>query len=197
MKCLTRKDLITAYLSYDARKKNNPIPKNIADWPWSDPNALDLELKRHGFKPGVIAGYKTWQEVQLSRECLLDCAVVKNMFHDFQLPSENLPRALNELIHHRVFHQWKPNQPTEWYEWLESGNPFPDDWPLILRPAKKSEAPAKYYVEDGSGRAVCFLRRLVNHPKENGVAMGYLGVEPDSESRFMSGPEFRELLNLV
>jgi hypothetical protein len=197
MKCLTRKDLITTYVSYDARKKNNPIPKNIADWLWSDPNALDLELSRNNFKPGVITGYKTWQAVRLSRLDLLNCAVWNDMFRDFKSPSEHLPRVLNELIQHPVFVRWKPNRPTEWFDWLEGGNPFPDDWPLILRPAKKSEAPAKYYVEDGSGRAVCFLRRLVNHPEENGVAMGYLGVEPDSESRFMSGPDFRELLNLV
>lgn len=193
MKWLTRKDVITAYVSYDARKKNNPIPKDITNWPWSDPNALDFELSRHEFKPGIIGGYKTWQAVRLSRFELLNCAVVNHMFRDFQSPSEHLPRVLNELIRHPVFERWKPNKPTEWYEWLESGNPFPDDWPLILRPAVRSEAPAKYYVEDGSGRAVCFLRRLCKHPEESGTAMGYLGIEPDSGSHFMR-QHFGELL---
>jgi hypothetical protein len=194
MKYLNRKDVITAYVNYDARKKNNPIPKNLADWPWSDPNALDFELSRCKlFKHGIITGYKTWQEVQLSRLDLLNCAVVNDMFRDFHSPSEHLPRVLNKLIHHPVFRQWKPDRPTEWYEWLESGKPFPDDWPLILRPAVRSEAPAKWYIEDGSGRAVCFLRRLCNHPEENGTAVGYLGVEPDFGSKFMQ-QRFRELL---
>ena len=34
---------------------------------------------------------------------------------------------------------------------------------MILRPAVKAESPAKWYVEDGSGRAVCFFRRLIAH----------------------------------
>ncbi len=193
MKCLTRKDVITAYVSYDARKNNNPIPKNFSDWPWSDPNALDIELSRHKFKSGIITGYKTWQEVQLSRLDLLDCAVVNHIFSNFHSPSEQLPRVLNKLIHHPVFRHWKPNKSTEWYERLESGKPFPDDWPLIIRPAVSSEAPAKFYIEDGSGRAVCFLRRLCNHPEESGAAMGYLGIEPDFGSNFMQ-QHFRELL---
>ena len=193
MKYLTRKDVITAYVNYDARKKNNAIPKNLADWPWSDPNALDFELIRNKFKHGIIAGYKTWQAVQLSRHDLLNCAVVNHMFRDFQSPSEHLPRVLRQLIHHPVLRQWKPNKATEWYEWLESGKAFPDDWPLILRPTVSSEAAAKYYIEDGSGRAVCFLRRLCNHPEESGAAMGYLGIEPDFGSNFMQ-QHFRELL---
>jgi len=103
MKFLNRKDVITAYVNYDARKKNNPIPKDLADWPWSDPNALDFEFSRHEFKPGIITGYKIWRAVQLSRLDLLNCAVVNHIFCDFQSPSEHLPRVLSKLIHHPVF----------------------------------------------------------------------------------------------
>jgi hypothetical protein len=193
MKIITRKEVILAYVRYDAQKKNLPFPDNIANWPWCDPNLLDSELKNAGFKSGIITGYKTWCEVQLSRLDLLNCAVVNHIFNDFKSPADQLPRGLSALIVHPVFQQWKPNKPTEWYEWLENGKPFPADWPLILRPAVRSEAPARFYIEDGSGRAVCFLRRLCNHPEENGVAIGYLGVEPDMNSYFMR-QHFRELL---
>jgi hypothetical protein len=194
MKSLTRKDVIHAYVKYDAKKKDRPLLGHFASWPWSDPNLLDIELKKAGFKSGIITGYKTWQIVQLTRRDLLNCAVVDHMFRDFQASNERLPRTLGELIHHPVFPLWKPNKPTAWYDWLEDGKPFSADWPLILRPAVRSEAPAKLYIEDGSGRAVCFLRRLYNYPEEHSEAMGYLGVEPDSGSIFMQ-QHFPELLN--
>lgn len=190
---LTRKDVIAAYVDYDARKKNCPLPANLTDWPWDDPNALDSELSRHGFKVGIITGYKTWNVVRLSRLDLLKCAVVNHMFCELSPRFQRLPRALGELIHYSEFQQWKPNKPTNWYEWLECGKPFPDDWPLIIRPSVRSEAPAEWYIEDGSGRAVCFLRRLCNYPEENGTAFGYVGVEPDFKSQFMQ-QHFEELL---
>jgi hypothetical protein len=113
--------------------------------------------------------------------------------NEFPTPPGGFPRVLNKLIHYPEFQKWKPNRPTEWYEWLENGKPFPNEWPLILRPAVRSEALAKWYIEGGSGRALCFLRRLCNHPEENGTAKGYLGAEPDFGSDFMQ-QYFRELL---
>ena len=61
---------------------------------------------------------------------------------------------------------------------------------MILRPSVKSEYPAKWYIEDGSGRALCLCRRMLRHAEPWRVAYGYLGVIPDEKSNFMrSHPE--------
>jgi hypothetical protein len=57
----------------------------------------------------------------------------------------------------------------------------------------RSEAPAKWYVEDGSGRAICYLRRLLNYSKEKGKAKAYIGEKIDQNSHFMR-KHFNELL---
>jgi hypothetical protein len=187
MQRASRRETIEAYVKYDACKKNRQLPVNFSQWPWLDPNALDGLLRDNGFKPGVVSGYKTWRIVELSRNDLLQCAIWNGIF-------KNLPQTLSVLVNCPQFKQWCPNEKTKWFDLLESGQPYPNDWPLILRPAKKSEAPAKWYIEDGSGRTICYLRRLLNHPEENGKAKAYLGEEIDWSSHFMK-EHFREFLN--
>ena len=63
-----------------------------------------------------------------------------------------LPRVLSQLSRLSEFETWKPDREVEWFEQLERGGDYPREWPLILRPAVTGEFPAKWYVEDGSGR---------------------------------------------
>jgi len=66
---------------------------------------------------------------------------------------------------------------------------------VILRPALSAEAPAAWYVEDGSGRAIALLKNRAAFDRSGEFfAIGYLGVEPDQGSSFMREPPFQELL---
>ena len=64
---------------------------------------------------------------------------------------------------------------------------------MILRPAVPIEFPARWYVEDGSGRAVAFVANQAVFGPSQILARGYLGREPDVSSSFMQ-EKFRELL---
>ena len=96
-----------------------------------------------------------------------------------------LPRVLSQLSRLSEFETWKPDREVEWFEQLERGGDYPREWPLILRPAVTGEFPAKWYVEDGSGRATCFFRRLLRSSDYSRRGCGYLGVCPDRDSAFM------------
>jgi hypothetical protein len=56
---------------------------------------------------------------------------------------------------------------------------------MILRPAVFSENPARWYLEDGSGRAAAIVANAGKYPTDQSVAFGYLGMRPDPRSRFM------------
>jgi len=98
VKCLTRKDVITALRDVRREKgKTVRFQQTLSIGRGSDPNALDAELRCHGIQVwGIMhAAYKpTWQVIQLSRLDLLNCAVVNHMFRDFSPPSEGFPRML-------------------------------------------------------------------------------------------------------
>ncbi len=53
-----------------------------------------------------------------------------------------------------------------------------------MRPVLKSEAPAKWYLEDGSGRALALLQRILRYGEAGRTAWAYLGHEPDERSAF-------------
>ena len=184
---LSRREVVKRYVEYDARKKGTLMPADIDEWDWNDPNAIDEKLELNTFKPGVIAGFRQWDLVQLSRDDLLQCAIVNSIEEFAGL------QVLGCLFLHPKFKDWKPVCPKSWYESLETGKPFPPEWAMILRPAVSSESPAKWYIEDGSGRAICFLRRLMRHEDDKSLAYGYLGKNPDHSSKFMQC-HFRELL---
>jgi hypothetical protein len=186
-KIFSRRELIRYYVEYDVKKKNILSPVDIDEWDWNDPNAIDEKLRSNGFKYGVVSGFKQWHLVQLSRRDLLWCAIVDHIF-----PGES--QVLDCLVSLSAFKNWRPDRPTEWYERLEAELPFPLEWAIILRPTVPNEYPAKWYIEDGSGRAICFLRRLIRQQDNENFAYGYLGDEPDDKSEFMK-QHFRELLN--
>lgn len=176
---LSRRECIEAYLKYEAQKKNLPLPSDINEWDWTSASSIDQKLRSSGFKFGIISGFKYWQRVTLSQEDILKCAIVNCIF-----PGES--QVLAGLVTLPKFRSWRPDRQTEWYDRLNGGGPFSREWALILRPAVSSERPAVWYIEDGGGRAVCFLRRLIRENDQTNVACGYLGEDPDSSSEFMT-----------
>lgn len=176
--------VIEEYVRYDALKKKLSIP-DMSDWDWSSADVLDMRLKAVGFKWGIITGYITWKRVELDYRDLADCAIWNGIF-------PGLPQVLSQLSLSEL-EEWKPGRNVEWFEQLDRGADYPPEWPLILRPAVKSESPAKWYVEDGSGRAICFFRRLMRTADYTSRASSYLGVHPDPNSTFLRN-DFTELL---
>src|SRR5438034_5581404 len=181
-----RKLVVEKYIRYDARKKKGVVPTDMTDWDWSSADDLDRRLDSAGFKTGIIAGYTFWKPISLPQSDLANCAVEIAIF-------PGLPRALGQLVGLPQFETWKPPGNKEWFQRLNGGGDYPKEWPLILRPAVRIEHPAKWYVEDGSGRAICFFRRLIRTSDDTSRAHGYLGVRPDAGSTFMR-TKFPELL---
>jgi hypothetical protein len=172
-----RRFVIEQYVRYDARKKGKTAPEDMDQWDWSSADDLDRHLKAADFKPRVLPGYISWEPIELNQAELAKCAIVNSIF-------PGLPQVLGKLRNTVDFQEWHPGR-KEWFEHLEKGGQYPSEWPLILRPAVKSESPAKWYVEDGSGRALCFYRRLVRSADDASRAFGYLGIRPDPASTFM------------
>lgn len=187
MELLPRRFVVEQYVRYDAPKKKKQVPV-FNDWDWSNANAIDARLIADGYKHGVIAGYLFWKAVELNQSDLACCAIDNAIFPD-------LPRSLGELCGYEKFKTWEPNGKPEWHEPLERGEAYKREWPLLLRPSVSCESPAKWYLEDGSGRGICLFRQLLRFNDSGRKAFGYLGVTPDQESAFMK-ENFRALLNL-
>ncbi|HLW88420.1 MAG TPA: hypothetical protein VKR57_07980 [Terriglobales bacterium] len=55
-----------------------------------------------------------------------------------------------------------------------------------------SERPAKWYLEDGSGRGLALLQRILRYSEFGRTAWAYIGHEPDERSTFIkSHPELK------
>jgi hypothetical protein len=175
---VTREEVVRFYVAYDRGKKGQRAPSDLASWSGANPEQLDGKLREKGLKDGVLAAYKLWWFLELSLADLLDCAIVNHIF-------KGHPQSLSLLVLRGVVEKWEPSDRTEWYAPLERGDAFLPAWAMILRPSLKSELPAKWYIEDGSGRALCFVRRLLSHGESGRVAYGYLGVIPDEKSAFI------------
>jgi hypothetical protein len=183
---VTRRAVFEQYVQYDARKKNMAVPGGMNEWDWSSADDLDRRLEAAKFKHGIIAGYTFWKPVELDYRDLSKCAIFNRIF-------QSLPRVLGQLAGLPQFETWKPDRRTEWFERLDELGDYPREWPLILRPTVSIELPAEWYVEDGSGRAICFFRRLSRSADYTSRAYGYRGVHPDPHSTFMR-TKFAELL---
>jgi hypothetical protein len=175
-----RKELFDFYLGIEVIKKNKPIPADYSplDLDAIDVNALDAWLEDHGYKPGVISGFRSWAHVELDKNDLLDIAVKKGIFKS--------TRVLRKLVGTPELSDWIPDKnplPT-WYGPLFIGE-FRDDFSIILRaatPGEKREG-AKLYVEDGSGRSICYFRTLLRTGMPSQMR-GYIGFDPDPQSYF-------------
>jgi hypothetical protein len=180
---ISRKEVITFYVEYDRRKKKQDLNINLTAWLWNNPKELDNKLRENKLKPGVLSAYKSWWLVELDYKDILDCAIVDHIFPDN-------PQTLGILKDQGVIKTWTPKSQCEWWKPLSSGSNLPCEWALILRLALESEHPAKWYIEDGSGRALTLVQRVIRNGDESLKACAYLGIVPDERSSFIqSRPE--------
>jgi hypothetical protein len=182
---IERRTVIEAYIAYECGKKDLPLP-TLNEWDWTSANAIDEQLKGSRLKSGILAGYKEWNKVGLTIQDLEQCAVYVGILR-------GQPRALGQ-IHKAALENWTPDRETTWYDAIARGQPLESSAPLILRPALTAEKPAQWYVEDGSERAVAFVKYARLFSPSNVVAIAYLGIVPDHDSTFMNKNPFNELL---
>lgn len=175
IKEVSRRELIEFYLKREA-EDGKSTPSSVDSLDWDNPNTLDAWLDENGYKEGVISGFKKWKLVKLSKDDLLDCAIVGSIF-----PGKS--QCVGSLLEEGVLENWKPDRVTTWFNWLESGKPFKKEWALILRPALPCEK-ACWYIEDGSGRALCYTRRI-NKSGEESRAFAFIGHSPDPSSNWL------------
>jgi hypothetical protein len=193
---VSRRVVIEKYAKYDYEKKRGtqPLP-NFDAWNWSSADAIDEELCRAALKTGIPAGYLSWDMVQITipdfRECAVVVGIFSGQFHrQFGLIEQN-----GGLVNweEKIFQHLGSRQPPSWYEYIKRGGVLGESAPFLLRPAVFGERPARWYVEDGSGRAVTFVANAKAFMHSDTVAIGYLGTQPDSNSSFMR-TRFTELL---
>jgi hypothetical protein len=154
-----RRTVIETYAGYDCSKKNRPLP-DFESWDWSSADVIDSELCCAGLKCGVLAAYLLWDRVELTLSDLRECAVLDRIF-----PGQL--RKLGDIEQTGCVLDWKSRRDCNskdpaWYVPICSGRALDETEPLILRPAVESEKPARFYVEDGSGRAIALLQ---NHTR--------------------------------
>jgi hypothetical protein len=183
---VARRTAIEAYVRYDCGKKGLPVP-DFAQWDWSAADSVDAEMVSARFKSGIPAGYLQWDKVEVTMSDLRDCAV------DVAIFARGKPRSLWLLERGDEIVRWKPDRQTTWYESISRGQTLEAFAPLMLRPAERGEAPARWYVEDGSGRAIAFVANNTLFDPSQTLATVYLGTVPDPHSSFMK-EKFQELL---
>jgi len=182
---LLRQPVIEAYARYDCRKKMKPLPDFTA-WKWHSVDDVDRSLAACGLKTGVLAGYKEWNYVALDLTDLRQCAVVSSI-------SGNGPRELGQLEAGRFLVDWRPDRAVLWLESVRRGTAFAESEPFILRPATLNERPARWYLEDGSGRATAIVANASLFTQLDVIAYAYLGVRSDPASSFIQRTRFPSL----
>jgi hypothetical protein len=174
---IDRRAVVEAYATYDCSKRRRPLP-NFATWDWSHADAIDEELNRAELKTGVPAGYKLWDKVEVTILDLRECAVCAAIF-----PGQSRKLGLIECAGKLV--GWKPDRDTCWYPDIVKGKTFDDTAPMMFRPAVRGEQPARWYIEDGSGRATAFVANHTLFGPSQTLAIGYLGRQLDASSSYM------------
>lgn len=167
--------MIEHYLACDRRRPK--LPESLLGPALDDVNQVDRWLKRNRLKPGVISGFRQWVYAQLTFADLLQCSVVETVSRGVQA------RRLGDLLDMGFLDGWEPISPNpRWHELIRSGGVLPAAHALILRPAVPSES-ARYYVEDGTGRAAYLAAR---RPPAEVVAYAYIGFDPDPNSKWLA-----------
>ncbi len=169
-----RREIIEHYLRLENRK-GSPIPFPYPNLPWDDVNALDCWFDKHHYKTGVISGFRHWGVAILSYEDVLDCAIVS---HIFRAPSQRL----GDLLRLGCLDTWKPGNPNRYWEQpVHKGESIPRQWGLIMRGALPRER-ARFYVEDGNGRATWFAAQ---RGEASRTAYAFIGFDPDPASHWL------------
>ena len=169
-----RYEVVNHYLNRERRSGRHAL-----DWSrlrYDDPNIIDGWLKRNRLKHGVISGFRQWAYAALEWQNLLDCAVVDRISRGVTV------RSLGALLQTGLLNDWEPITPNPlWHTPIRAGLPLPESEAMIMRPALPAEL-ARFYVEDGSGRA----SYLTAHPPNaEVVAYAYVGFDPDPTSRWL------------
>jgi len=175
---VSRRDLIIFYAKYDCQKKSKSLPSDLESWSWDDPDGLDQRLRAAHLKCGVLSGYRSWSLVELCVADLLECAIVNQIF-----PRE--PQALGRLLLRGRLAEWIPDRAADWWHQIGEGTLLGPESAFIIRRALSSEAGAKWYIEDGSGRAITLLQRILRYGEFGRTAWAYIGCEPDERSDFI------------
>lgn len=95
---------------------------------------------------------------------------------------------MSDLVGTSEFINWTPDGKTTWLEALSDPTVctmYPQKWALILRPALPWENGAEWYIEDGSGRAICFLRTVFQDNLADTFVYVYIGKQPDKKSDWL------------
>jgi hypothetical protein len=174
---ISRREVVEFYARYDRGKKGQTEHINFDSWPWNDPVGIDRHLRECKLKVGVLAAYRSWALCQLNLSDILKCAIVNHIF-----PGES--QVLGEISPETISESKPQNNPGWWFP-LSSGSDIDQGFALILRPALNSEYPAKWYVEDGSGRILALFQRIIRFGEATRTAWAYVGDVPDEQSRFM------------
>lgn len=192
---ISRETVIQTYARYDSSKKGLQTP-DFATWDWSGADMIDREMCHAGLKKGVPAGYVRWDKVQLTISDIRQCAVEGGIF------AGQPQRELGLIEHSGGLREWEAklfqhlkdrgSRLPSWYDQIKQGRALDETAPLLLRPAVRSESPARWYIEDGSGRAITFVASQGLFEPLQIVAIGYLGQELDAHSSFMHA-KFAEL----
>lgn len=173
---VSRRTVIETYARYDCSKTHRSLP-DFATWDWSDADKIDSELCDAGLKCGVLAAYLFWDKAELNLSDLRECAVEVHIF-----PEQS--RKLGCVEQAGCLINWHPNRDRAWYARIREGDPLGETEPLILRKAQPNEAPASFYIEDGSGRAIAFVQNCTRFDPTQVLAIGFLGRELDRGSTF-------------
>jgi hypothetical protein len=184
-----RRAVIDEYIRYHSSKKGEPRP-DTSNWDWTMADTIDSALRAANFKHGIPAGFTEWVRVSLTVDDLRECAVVDTISSELASGARDLGtlEADGRLV------AWRPRSPAPaWLKSLELGTPLSAEEPFLLRPTVLSEAPAKWYLEDGSGRATTIVANAGRFDSELPVAYGFLGTVADASSTFMLS-RFSELL---
>ena len=170
-----RHEVVNHYLDRE-RRSGRRVPADWSRLPYDDPNGMDGWLKGNRLKHGVISGFRQWAYAALAWQNLLECAVVDTLSRGVSA------RSLGALLELGFLEGWEPIRPNPlWHAPIRAGLPLAESEAIIMRPALPAEQ-ARFYVEDGSGRATYLAAR---RPNADIVAFAYVGFDPDPTSQWL------------
>ena len=177
-----RREVIESYAKYDYGKKHPDIPvPEFEQWDWSNADVIDASMRESNLKR-VPAGFELWDEVSLTVQDLRECAVYDAINRKLGTPM----RMLGDLYTCGFLQDWEPTSKRDWYDSISKGMVTDHIGPMLLRDAVRCESPAKWYIEDGSGRGTAFVKHGLRFNPSEIVAVGFLGKTIDPGSSFMS-----------